>query len=131
MNHPQTPPHGAQVLSVISRLKAGAWKHVGILLPDGRVVHCAPGRGEHVSSIEEFAMGHDIDIIEEIPRHLHGAILKSIAGSIRTPQGYHATTNNFEMFVNRVLGRSAHSSQLNGALLIASFAALIGLAAAA
>lgn len=130
MNHPQTPPHGAHIPSVISRLKAGAWKHVGILLPDGRVVHCAPGRGEHVSSIEEFAIGQDVTILEEIPQHLHATILKSIAGSIRTPQGYHATTNNFEMFVNRVLGRSAHSSQLNGALLIATIA-LIGFAAAA
>jgi hypothetical protein len=130
MNHPQTPPHDAHILSVISRLKAGAWKHVGILLPDGRVVHCAPCRGEHVSSIEEFAMGNDIDIIEEIPRHLHDATLQRIIGSLRAPQVYHATANNCEMFVNRVLGRSAHSTQLNGALLIATIA-LIGFAAAA
>ena len=129
--NPQTPPHGAHILSVISRLKAGAWKHVGILLPDGRVVHCAPGRGEHVSSIEEFAIGQDVTILEEIPRHLHDATLQRIIGSLRAPQVYHATTNNCEMFVNRMLGRSAVSAQLSGALLIASFAALIGLAAAA
>jgi hypothetical protein len=130
MNNVYTFPHGAHTLSVISRLKAGAWKHIGILLPDGRVVHCSPVRGEHVSSIEEFAMGHDIDIIEEIPPRLRAATLIRVANAMQAPKNYHATTNNCEIFVNRMLDRGAVSPQLNGALIFAILA-LIGFAAVA
>jgi hypothetical protein len=31
--------------------------HFGLQLPDGRIAHFAPGRGEHISSIEEFRDG--------------------------------------------------------------------------
>jgi hypothetical protein len=108
----------------------GALTHVGILLSDGRVAHCAPGRGEQVSSIEEFAMSQDVTTVEEIPQRSRAATINRIVLSMRTPQGYHATTNNCEIFVNRMLGRKAASPQLSAALIIA-FLALIGFAAAA
>jgi len=42
----------------VSRQK-GLFRHRGLLLSDGRVVHCAPNRGEHISSAEEFSAGKD------------------------------------------------------------------------
>jgi hypothetical protein len=130
MNHMQPPPHAAHSWCVISRQKAAALNHLGILLPNGLVAHCAPGRGEHVSTIEDFAMDQDVTIIEEIPRRLQAATFKRIADAMRSPKDYHATKNNCEMFVNRMLGRAAASPQLNTALIIAGLA-LIGFAVAA
>jgi len=45
----------------VSRQK-GLFRHRGLLLSDGRVVHCAPNRGEHISSAEEFSAGKDVTI---------------------------------------------------------------------
>ena len=129
--HPYTAFCTAHALCIVSRSKGVALNHVGIQLPDGRVAHCAPGRGEHVSSAEDFAKGQDVATIEVISQHLRAATLKRIAESMKAPQAYHPTTNNCEIFVNRMLGRNAVSPQLSAAVLIAAFAALIGLAAAA
>ena len=130
MNHLHLLSHRAHGLSVISRSKAGALNHLGILLPDGRVAHCSPGRGEHVSSIEDFSMARDVTILEVVDRHLHRGTFERIAACMRSPQAYHATTNNCEMFVNRMLGRNPTSPQLSAALVLVAFA-VIGMAAAA
>lgn len=129
MHHFRTAFSNSSAVYIVSRLKAG-FTHVGIQLGDGRVAHCAPGRGEHLSSAEEFAMGQDVKTIEKIPRHLRVATLARIAQAMRAPKDYHATKNNCEMFVNRMLDRNETSPQLNAALIIVGIA-LIGFAAAA
>jgi hypothetical protein len=130
MNHFRAGfPHSSS-LYIIARSKAGAFKHVGILLPDGRVAHCSPECGEHISTVETFAMGQDVATIEEITKRLRALTLRRIAEAMRTPLGYHATNNNCEMFVNRMLGRNVTSPQLNVALVITGIA-LVAFAVAA
>jgi len=129
MNHFRAGfPHSSS-LYIIARSKAGAFKHVGILLPDGRVAHCSPERGEHISTVENFAMGQDVATIEEIPQRLRVLTLRRIAESMRLPKDYHATKNNCEMFVNRMLDRNETSPQLNAVLIIAGIV-LFGFATA-
>jgi hypothetical protein len=117
------------LLYIVARSKAGVFKHLGIQLPDGRVAHCARGRGEHTSSADEFAMGQDVTTVERIPQHLCAATLARIAQAMRAAKDYHATKNNCEMFVDRMLNRNPTSSQLDAALIILGMA-LVGFAAA-
>jgi hypothetical protein len=117
------------LIALVSRRKAGAYKHFGVLLPDDRVAHCAPGRGEHISSIEEFSAGEDVTIERLIPAAEHPAILSRIAAAMQAPLQYDLTTNNCEIFANRVTGQKAESAQLHGTVLLAGFA-LFCLAAA-
>jgi hypothetical protein len=129
MHHFRTALSNSSELYIVARLKAG-FTHVGIQLPDGRVAHCAPGRGEHISTAEEFAMSQDVTTIEIIPQHLRAATLARIAQSMRAPKDYHVAKNNCEMFVNRMLDRKETSPQLNATLIIAGIL-LFGFAAAA
>lgn len=120
----------AQTIAVISRRKAGAFQHIGLQLPDGRVVHCAPGKGEHLSSVEEFADGQDVTIIREVPPGDHNATIARIVAALQSPRPYDVFSNNCEMFANRMTGQKAESAQLQGALILMGMAALVGMAAA-
>ena len=44
------------------RRRKGPVMHTGVSLGDGRVLHNTPGRGEHVSTLEEFAKGKTIRV---------------------------------------------------------------------
>jgi phage regulator Rha-like protein len=114
---------------VISRKKLGALRHIGVLLPDGRVAHCAPVRGEHISSIEEFAAGQGVNIDRIVPATEYARTLKRIADAMRAPKPYDTTTNNCEMFANRMTGQKVESPQLQGVAILAGLAALLALAA--
>lgn len=118
------------LIYVISRQKAGVLRHVGVLLPDGRVAHCLPGRGEHISSIEEFAAGRDVNIDRIVPQIEYSTTVQRVADAIRSPRPYDATTNNCEMFANRMTGQKAESPQLQGVAILLGLAALVGCAAA-
>lgn len=119
--------HNDHSLAVVSRRKAGAFRHVGVLLPDGRVAHCSPGRGEHISSIEEFAAGEDINIERLVSELESAATTRRIAAAIRNPKMYDALSNNCEIFANRVTGQNPISPQLSAALCLAAGVAFIGL----
>ena len=108
--------HNYHSLAVISRRKAGAFRHVGVLLPDGRVVHCAPGRGEHISTGEDFAAGQDVAIVRIVEQPECAATLQRIAAALRSPKPYDAATNNCEMFANRMIGQNPVSPQLGATL---------------
>ena len=105
----------------ISRSK-GLFRHRGVLLADGRVARCAPGRGEHVSSVEAFAAGGDVRFDRELaPAEIAAAMLR-LDEALRSPKVYDLISNNCETFVNRMMGREPSSQQVIGG------AALIGLA---
>lgn len=115
-------------MAVISRKKAGLFRHVGVLLPDGRVAHCSPERGEHISSVEEFADGRDVTIERAVPPTQYSSTFQRIASAMRSPQGYALMTNNCEMFANRMTGRKEESPQLHRAAIAVGVAALLVLA---
>ncbi len=117
-------------MAVIARRKAGLLQHVGVLLPDRRVAHCAPAKGEHLSSIEDFANGEDVTIVRVLAASEHVATLERITEAMRAPKGYHVTANNCEAFANRMTGQKVESPQLQGVVALLSLVALIGLASA-
>ena len=122
--------HSDSFIAEISCPKDWGQKHVGIWFSDGRVAHCARRRGEHISTIDEFAAGHDVTIERMVPLHEHAATLARIAEAMRSPKAYDIVNNNCEMFVRRMLGEKVESPQLQGAILVIGLAAVLGLAAA-
>jgi hypothetical protein len=116
-------------IALISRPKLAVLRHVGVLLPDGRVAHCAPTRGEHVSGVEEFAAGEDVTIERTIASEQHSLTLQRIAAAMAAPGMYNLASNNCEMFANRVVGEKAQSPQLVAILVLAAVVAVIVVAA--
>src|ERR1700721_2291271 len=108
------------LIAIVSCKKGGLLHHVGILLPNGTVAHCSPQRGEHLSTGEDFADGHDVTIDELIERSEWGLVLYRLNRFLVAPSAYHAVTNNCEVFVNRLLARQPASPQLQGILLVLS-----------
>lgn len=116
------------LFAAISVPKLGVLRHVGLLLPNGFVVHCAPGRGEHSTTLEHFASGHDVTIHTIVPPDQWSVVLARIAEALQHPRVYHPTANNCEMFVNRMLSGQSVSPQLQaigGILVFATFVKLI------
>lgn len=116
-------------MAVVSRPKAIFLRHVGVLLPNGYVAHCAPGRGEHVSTIEEFAAGYDVTIEKPLPPADHGPTLQRVSAAVHSARPYDLFNNNCEMFANRAIGQEPHSTQIQSALIVLGVVALIVFAA--
>lgn len=104
---------------VVARRK-GLVMHKGVLLADGRVLHNTPGRGEHVSSFEEFRRG----------RRVYRVGAADGRRGVRLPAGvavgrrYNLFTNNCEHTVSRVTEGRARSRQLRGWVAGVSVAAV-------
>jgi len=110
---------------VLSRRK-GLVMHRGIALGDGRVMHNTPGRGEHISSLSEFANGQRVharsaSYTERRSALRHAAQLERSAAR----RSYHLFGNNCEHTVSRANSGAAKSPQLRG------WVAGVGLAAVA
>jgi hypothetical protein len=108
--------------------KKGVLRHVGILLPNGLVAHCSPKGGEHLSTAEDFADGHDVTIYELIETSQWESVLYRLNRFLAAPSAYHAVTNNCEVFVNRLLARQPTSPQVRGILFVLSLMAIAGVA---
>jgi hypothetical protein len=115
--------------AVISRPKAGL-RHWGVLLSDYRVVHCAPLRGEHITSAEDFAAGEDITFVRMLVPAAYSPTMRRIAESLRNPKAYHAVTNNCQTFANRMVGAEPDSPDLKAIVALLVVAAFVGVAAA-
>jgi hypothetical protein len=113
-------------VALVSRSKLALLQHIGVMLPDGRVAHCTPERGEHVSSIEEFADGKDVMIGRVIAPERQLSTLQRIAAAMATPGRYALITNNCEIFANRCIGERPQSPQLVGTALFVGLALLVG-----
>lgn len=108
----------AEPLALVSRPKLAVLRHLGVLLPDGRVAHCTPERGEHISSVEEFAAGRDVKIERVVAPDKGIPTLQRIAQAMRSPRGYNVATNNCEIFANRAVGEAASTPQLVGVVIL-------------
>ena len=101
-----------RTFAIISRPKAGALRHFGVLLPEGCVAHCSPSKGEHISTVSEFAAGNDVLIEKVVPVSEHNATLERIAASMHRGGAYDLLLNNCEIFANRITAQAAKSDQL-------------------
>jgi cell wall-associated NlpC family hydrolase len=106
---------------VVARRK-GPVMHKGVVMPDGRILHNSPGRGEHLSSFAEFSAGKRVRVI----RGGHQAFgARVFSAAPRPGQRYNPFTNNCEHTVSRVTHGRSESPQLR------SWVAGVGLAAVA
>ena len=117
--------YSTTVIALISRPKLGFLRHLGVLLPDGCVAHCTPERGEHLSTVEEFAAGQDVRIERVIPIEQCMSALQRIAQAMVMPNAYNLFTNNCETFANRSIGERAVSSQLTGFCALTALALIL------
>lgn len=99
---------------VLSRRK-GLVMHRGIALGDGRVLHNTPGRGEHISSVAEFANGQRVRV-RGASRRERASALRHAANLERglPRRSYHLFDNNCEHTVSRAHSGAARSPQLRG-----------------
>lgn len=116
-------------ISVISRQATANLRHLGVLLPDGQVAHCTPQRGEHISTVEEFANGQDVKIERSVPAEKYWPTLQHLLSALCAPKAYHLVTNNCEIFANRVTGEKEESPQLQGAVMLVVLFAIVALVA--
>jgi hypothetical protein len=107
------------LVAEVSRKKLGILRHAGVLLPSGKVAHNTPQRGEHISTVEEFADGQDVTIDFVVPDSEHAAVLNRILTAMVAPQRYDLFQNNCEIYANRMLAREAVSPQLRIAVFLA------------
>ena len=102
-------------IRVLSREKFGGFAdHLGVELPNGNVAHCAPGVGVQVTTAEEFAMGHDVTILRDVPAHLHGDVFQRLRLALSERRPYHAIDWNCEVFANWLTGEKPESAQAKG-----------------
>jgi len=81
-------PFGGRIF-VVARPKLGVLEHVGLLFSDDTVMHSTPERGTHRSTAEEFAEGHDVRIVREIPRELYWTVMQRAHWIEMNPRPYH------------------------------------------
>jgi hypothetical protein len=105
----------------------GLVHHVGILRPDGLVVHNTPARGEHISSMPEFAEGAPIHDGGVIPAAHLPILRNNLRIASRQPRQYDAINNNCEHFVTKLLGIAPISPQLQTFATIAIGVLALGL----
>lgn len=118
----------------LSRAKGfGLVDHVGLTFDGRDVFHNLPGKGEHLSSMVDFAAGQAIRAQEVLLDWAEAfAVSSNIADAVSKNRPYHWSENNCEHSVSRVLGKQPQSPQLQfwgTALFVASIIGLAALAA--
>lgn len=87
------------------------FKHVGVHLGNGLVLHNSPSKGEHVSDVSEFSAGHKIEVIPT-PPNMKAKIIGRVQDTLRHPRGYDAATNNCQHTATRITEGRAYSPAL-------------------
>jgi len=117
-------------VAIVARPKlSGLGEHWGVQLPDGRVAHCTPDRGEHISTYTEFAAGFQVRTKRNVPTQLQWEAVERVMGALRQPKTYHPTINNCEIFANKMIGVKPDSPTVNGLVVVALVAVVLRVAA--
>jgi hypothetical protein len=105
---------------VVARRK-GLVMHKGVVLADGRILHNTPGRGEHVSTLDEFAAGRSVHLVR---RTSDRSRARAYRAQPRAESRYNLFTNNCEHTASRVAHGREESPQLRGWIAGVGVAAL-------
>jgi hypothetical protein len=95
---------------VVARRK-GPVMHKGVVMPDGRILHNTPGRGEHLSTLEAFAAGKRV---HRVRRACDASRARAYDATPRRDRGYNLFTYNCEHTASRVVHGREESPQLRG-----------------
>jgi hypothetical protein len=108
----------------------GTFRHLGIVMNGGMVLHNTPELGEHVSSTHEFCQGRPYRVIC-IPNPLRWLVLANASWIAAYPRRYDMVSNNCEHTVTRALGQQPRSWQVAAVLVLGVAGALLYLASKA
>ena len=100
---------------VIARRK-GLVLHKGVVLQDGRVLHNMPERGEHVSTLSEFADGQRLEVLAQ-PLDARRAAVRRAQAVARAPRHYDLISHNCDHTVTRLTEGRPRSPQVVNWLL--------------
>lgn len=90
--------------------------HVGVWMGGGTVFHNAPGRGEHISTVAEFANG---EAVQTEPKNADPAVVFTrVRAKLSRPGEYDPVSNNCEHSANEVVTGLRFSNQLRAAVAI-------------
>lgn len=92
------------------RPKALGATHVGVWMGGGAVFHNAPGLGEHVSSVADFANGAPVTFVRTNADA--STVVTRVRARLAAPRSYDAVNNNCEHAANAVVTGRAVSPQL-------------------
>lgn len=95
---------------LLLRPKCLGISHVGVWLGGGRVFHNAPARGEHVSSVEEFAQREPVTV--KATNADPASVSVRVHSRLSVPRPYDVLSNNCEHTANHVVTGKAFSPQL-------------------
>ncbi|MBX3706210.1 MAG: hypothetical protein KF911_06185 [Pseudomonadales bacterium] len=95
---------------IVARRK-GPVMHKGVVMPDGRILHNTPARGEHLSSLAEFAAGRTVTVTRN---GCGESRARAYRAAPRPGARYHLFANNCEHTVSRTLEGRERSPQLRG-----------------
>ena len=95
---------------VVARRK-GPVMHKGVVMPGGRILHNTPGRGEHLSTLAEFAAGKRVHLVR---RACGTSRARAYEAAPRRDRGYNLFTYNCEHTASRVAHGREESPQLRG-----------------
>jgi hypothetical protein len=111
---------------IVSRLKFPGVRHVGVVVGPDAVCHNTPERGEHVSTIAEFAAGQEIAV-----KHsgiTPAVIIANAKRILANPKRYDAAVRNCEHTVSEILSGIAESSAVAVCGIVGILLAVLGLA---
>ena len=111
--------------TIVSRPKDGMVQHFGVVTGPDLVFHNTPERGEHESTVGEFAAGHRVAIRGRV--HDLAGFGRRVWWRRRNPHPYHFLDNNCEHTLSALIGRPSHSPQLAGWLGLAAIVTVVGI----
>lgn len=115
-------------MAIIKRPKlSGLGEHVGVLQPDGNVFHTSSGQGAEVVSLNQFAAGRPVQVVEQIAVNEYPGALTRIQFELLRQQPYDALTNNCEIVASRVVGKPAQSPQVKFWMTLVALTGLLAL----
>lgn len=102
---------------IVARAKnLGLMEHVGVFLGAGLVAENSPERGEHLSTLAEFAEGKPIRVHSGNGNTLE--VLRRAKKVLDNPEPYDVLRNNCEHTASKIVQGYAKSPQLMAALVI-------------
>ena len=90
--------------------------HVGVWMGGDAVFHNAPDRGEHISSVAEFAKGETVRIEPKNADPL--TVIGRVRAKLSRPRKYDPVGNNCEHSANEVVTGHPFSDQLRAVVAI-------------
>lgn len=112
--------------TIIARSKAGVAEHVGVVTAPNLVLHNTPTRGEHESTLVEFAAGRPIAIKGRVRDMI--SFMHRVGGKRQNLRSYDLLSNNCEHTVSALADEQPNSPQIQGwgfvFLVVIGFAAL-------